>query len=58
MFTKRNSCFFPGEVKVEQLSVIVVIDFTKLGTLTTASLNKLCTLLAKLIGRNPESFFG
>ncbi len=48
----------PGEVKVEHLSILVVVDFTKVGTLTTASLNKLCTLMAKVINRNPQSSFG
>lgn len=47
----------PGQVKLDHLSAIVVVDFSKVGTLTTASLNKLCTLMSKIITRNPQCFF-
>ena len=44
------------KVKPEQLAVLVVVDFTKLGTLTTLTLNKHCTLLAKVVSRNPGCY--
>ena len=53
---KRISlCFIkPLKLKPEQLSALVVVDFTKIGTITTAALNKHCTLVSKVINRNPE----
>ena len=53
-----NSRLFwhPWKVKAEQLPVLVIIDFTKLGTLTTVNLNKHCALLAKVLGRNQTCF--
>lgn len=51
LFIKRTH-----EVKPEQLAVLAVVDFTKLGTLTTITLNKHCTLLAKVLSRNPGCY--
>ena len=43
-----------NQVKAEQLHVAVVVDFTKLGTLSTVQLNQHFTLLAKILARNQQ----
>ena len=43
----------PPEVKPEQLHVMTIVDFTKLGVATTGVINKQCTLLQKVLQRNP-----
>ena len=43
----------PPEVKPEQLHVLTIVDFTKLGVATTGVINKQCTLLQKVLQRNP-----
>lgn len=42
------------QVKLDQLQIVVIIDFTKLGTLTTVDLNKHFNLLTKILGRNQQ----
>lgn len=36
---------------------MVLVDFTKVGTISTAALNKHCTLAAKIVSRNPLGYF-
>lgn len=43
----------PPEVKPEQLHVLTIVDFTKLGVATTGVINKQLTLLQKVLQRNP-----
>ena len=53
---KLCAAISPWKVKNEQLAVLVVIDFTKLGTLTAVNLNKQRAFLAKILGRNQACF--
>ena len=38
------------------LSTMVLVDFTKVGTISTSALNKHCTLAAKIVSRNPLGY--
>lgn len=46
----------PGKVKPESQTTVVLTDFTKIGAITTAALNKHCQLLLKLLSRSPYSY--
>lgn len=44
------------QVKPENLAVLVVVDFTKIGVVGTSMVNKHCTLLQKVLSRNQQRF--